>query len=205
IGVPGCPEFACCTASIASVRIVFTQRVSSEVSVMSVPSCARPVGDERCDERRPARLMRGAESFPRLAVEVFMEQQLVPPGGILLEERARSPDRTATRGVAMEEAQKTAYEIVGHGAEMSEPSGAGRELDRERVAEAGVQAAERADHEVVEGEPDRPPPVGIAAELPPRRLGGLVIEHELASARRLDEDERVVAVVSRERAQPVGR
>src|SRR2546425_4017960 len=38
MGVPGCPEFACCTASIASVRIVFTQRVSSEVSVMSAPS-----------------------------------------------------------------------------------------------------------------------------------------------------------------------
>src|SRR2546426_11028978 len=107
--------------------------------------------------------MRGAESFPRLAVEVFMEQQLVPPGGILLEERARSPDRTATRGVAKEEAQKTPLEIVGHGAEMGEPSGAGRELDGERVAEASEQDAEGADHEADEGKPDPHPPVGIAA------------------------------------------
>src|SRR5438132_10578450 len=37
IGVPGCPEFACCTASIASVRMVFTQSVSSEVSVIVAP------------------------------------------------------------------------------------------------------------------------------------------------------------------------
>src|SRR5882762_9561819 len=29
IGVPGCPEFACCTASIESVRIVLMQSVSS--------------------------------------------------------------------------------------------------------------------------------------------------------------------------------
>ena len=38
MGAPGWPEFAFCTASIASVRIVFTQSASSEVSVMSVPS-----------------------------------------------------------------------------------------------------------------------------------------------------------------------
>src|SRR5438445_536529 len=163
------------------------------------------VGDERRDERRPARLMRGAESFAGLGVEVFVEEQLVAPGGILLEERGRPPDGPAAAAVGEEEAEEAALEVVRHGAEMCEPSGAGRELDRERVAEAGVQAAERADHEVVEGEPDRPPPVGIAAELPGGRFGGLVVEHELASARRLDEDERVVAVVSRERAQPVGR
>src|SRR5436853_3909849 len=138
--------------------------------------------------------MRGAESLARLGVEIFVEEQLVAPGGILLEERGRPPDGPAAAAVGKKKAEKAALEVVGHGPEMCEPSRAGRQLDGERVAETGVQAAERADHEVVEGKPDRPAPVGIAAELARGRFGGLVVEHELAPARGLDEDERVVAV-----------
>src|SRR5438034_900336 len=108
--------------------------------------------------------MRGAESFAGLGVEVFVEEQLVAPGGILLEERGRPPDGPAAAAVGKEEAEEAALEVVRHGPEMGEPSGARRQLDGERVAEARVQAAERADHEVGEGEPDRPPPDGIAAE-----------------------------------------
>src|SRR5258705_5654334 len=118
IGVPGCPEFACCTASIASVRIVFTQRVSSEVSVMSVPSCARPVGDERRNERGPPRLMRGAKSFAGVGVEVFVEEQLVAPGGILLEERGRPPDGPAAAAGGQEEAEGAALQVLLDGSEM---------------------------------------------------------------------------------------
>src|SRR4030095_3981238 len=133
-------------------------------------------------------LMRGTESFAGLGMEVFVEEQLVAPGRILLEERGRPPDGPAAAAVPEEETEEAALEVVGHGPEMCEPSGAGRQLDGERVAEAGVQPAERPDHEVVEGKPDRPPPVGIAAELARGRFGGLVVEHELPSAPRLDED-----------------
>src|SRR5260221_14012303 len=35
IGVAGCPEFACCTASMARVRMVFTQSASSEFGMRS--------------------------------------------------------------------------------------------------------------------------------------------------------------------------
>src|SRR5215831_3327643 len=120
IGVPGCPEFACCTASIASVRIVFTQSVSSEVSVMFLPSRARPVGDERRGERRPARLMGCAESLAGVGVEVFVEEQLVAPRGIPLEERGRPPDGSAAASVAEEQAEEAALEVIRHRPEMCE-------------------------------------------------------------------------------------
>src|SRR5438046_2355602 len=42
--------------------------------------------------------MRGAKSFAGLGVEVFVEEQLVAPGGILLEERGRPPRALAHVG-----------------------------------------------------------------------------------------------------------
>src|SRR5438874_1526134 len=50
--------------------------------------------------------MRGAESFAGLGVEVFVEEQLVAPGGILLEERGRPPDGPAAAAVGEEEAEE---------------------------------------------------------------------------------------------------
>src|SRR5438876_7081000 len=73
--------------------------------------------------------MRGAESFAGLGVEVFVEEQLVAPGGILLEERGRPPDGPAAAAVGKEEAEEAALEVVRHGPEMGEPSGARRQLD----------------------------------------------------------------------------
>src|SRR5207244_12684909 len=93
----------------------------------------RAVGDQRRDERRPARLMRGAESFPRLAMKVFMEQQLVAPRGVLLEERGRPPDGPATGAVGEKAAEEAALEVVRNGAEMGEPAGAGGEVERRRA------------------------------------------------------------------------
>src|SRR5579864_7951001 len=40
MGAPGCPELACCTASIAKVRIVLMHRVSSCLPVTKVCSLA---------------------------------------------------------------------------------------------------------------------------------------------------------------------
>ena len=74
---------------------------------------------------------------------------------------------------------------------------------RKSVAEVLVVALERADHEVVEREPDRAPPVGVAPEHGGGRLGRLVVD---GGRDALDVDAvRVVAVVGGQGPQPVGR
>ena len=61
---------------------------------------------------------------------------------------------------------------------------AGRVLDLELVAEEAVVALEGADDEVVEREPQRAPPVRVAAEHVRRRLGRLVVDRGRGRPRR---------------------
>ena len=80
---------------------------------------------------------------------------------------------------------------------------AGRVLDLEVVAEEPAVALEGADQEVVQREPDRPAPVGVAAEHRRRRLGRLVVDRRPDA---LDvELVGVLAVVRRHGAQAVRR
>src|SRR5215467_2975636 len=43
MGVPGCPDFACCTASIESVRMVLIHSWSSAVSISGSADCVKPI------------------------------------------------------------------------------------------------------------------------------------------------------------------
>ena len=71
------------------------------------------------------------------------------------------------------------------------------------VAERLVPAQHRLDEQVVDREPDRAAPVGVAAEQVVRRLAGLVVDRREVA---LDLDpERLVAVPARQGPQPVRR
>ena len=80
-------------------------------------------------------------------------------------------------------------------------SGALRKLHRERVAEEVVELLERLDEEEVHGKPDRSPPVRVAPEEAGPRLGGLVVDAQLAAVPR--HDEGALAVRLREGPDPV--
>ena len=82
-------------------------------------------------------------------------------------------------------------------------TGAGRVLDRERLAEPVVPAQQRLDEQVVDREPDRTAPVGVAAEQAGRRLAGLVVDRRGDAPDR--HAERLVAVAPRQRAQAMRR
>src|ERR1700719_4722310 len=56
IGVPGCPEFACCTASIESVRIVLMQSASNCCALAVVTVAIVP----------PPKLFAKIPKFPKL-------------------------------------------------------------------------------------------------------------------------------------------
>src|SRR4249920_2252223 len=62
------------------------------------------------DHAGPARLMARAEPRSVVAVEVLVEQDQVPPVGVLLELLGAAVDRAASRGIAQEDARQAALD-----------------------------------------------------------------------------------------------
>src|SRR5262245_20712885 len=62
-----------------------------------------PLVDERSDQPRPARLMRGAPSRPRVSLEVLVEEDQIPPVWIFLELADGSVDGPPPRLLARED------------------------------------------------------------------------------------------------------
>ena len=100
-----------------------------------------------------------------------------------------------------EDRDQPVLEILADGIEGQLVAAARRVLEGQLVAEEPVVALERADEQVVEGEPQRTSPVGVAAEHGRRRLGWLVVDRcaEAVDAKLVG----VLAMVCRQRAQPV--
>ena len=71
------------------------------------------VRQERPGESRPSGLVRGAETFSSLAVEILAEEKRVSPHGIVLEARVCSMRRPPDAGVEQKQAQQTAPEFIG--------------------------------------------------------------------------------------------
>src|SRR5205085_10468649 len=71
-----------------------------------------PLVNQRGDEARPARLVRGAEAHARVAVEVFVEEQEVAPVRVFLTFAVPAVHGPAAFSVAREDA----YEAVGEAA-----------------------------------------------------------------------------------------
>src|SRR5207248_5343805 len=83
--------------------------------------------------------------------------------------------------VAQEDGGEAPRELGRHLREVELRSRSGGKLYREAIAEIVVKLLQGFDEQVVDGEPDRPAPVGIAAEEAAGRLGGLV-PHAVAVA-----------------------
>ncbi len=153
------------------------------------------------DQAGPAGLVRGAEGRAVVAVEVLAEDQVVPPGGIGLQQPGPAEARPPAVGTASEDGDEPVLQIGGDLVQGQLLAGPGRVLDGELVAEEPVVAFQGADHQVVQREPDGAAPVGVPAEHGGGGLGGLVID---AGRDALDLDlVGMVAVVGRQGPQPV--
>jgi hypothetical protein len=67
------------------------------------------VEDEVCDQGGPAGLVHGPESGPVVAVEVLVEQQVVLPCGIVLQQ----VDATIDRSASVRPGEPNAYQPIG--------------------------------------------------------------------------------------------
>src|SRR5215831_5905914 len=142
--------------------------------------------DEGSDEAGPAGLVAGAEAGAVVAVEVLVEEQVVPPVGIVLEFGDAAVDRTPAGGIADEDAGETPADFTRDFEQVHPVSGAGGALDAEVIAMKKVVHEEAADQEGVDGHPDGAAPVGIAAEHAGVGLGGEVGDAIFLSLNRED-------------------
>src|SRR5207237_9653312 len=100
----------------------------------------------------------------------------VAPGGIVAEARVVPLAGAAAVGSRDEEALAAAAEILRDLTEIHEAPRAGGALDAQVVAVEVVVALERLGEQVVQREPHRATPVGIASEETGVRLGGRVVD-----------------------------
>jgi hypothetical protein len=99
-----------------------------------------------------------------VTVEVFVEQEVVTPVRVLLK-LARPPvHRPPAVAVAEEDAGQPPIDVLGDLVEVHIPAGARRTFDGEILAVIGVILQQGADNQAVDGHPDWPTPVRVAAE-----------------------------------------
>ena len=120
--------------------------------------------EEFGDEAGPAGLVRGAAAAAGVAVEIFVEED------VILEVRVAGllgmvlQDGALAVRAGEEEFDEPAGQFVGHFVEGEEFPGAGGAFDFEIVPVVVMKFLEGFDDEKVHGQPDGAPPVGVAAE-----------------------------------------
>jgi hypothetical protein len=132
-----------------------------------------------------------------------LKHQVVLPGRVVLQPLDTSEAGTPPVRTDQEDRDQSLAQVGDDRAQRQLPAGPRRVLDHVVVAEEAVVALQRADHQVVEREPQRSAPVGVAAEHPGGRFGGCVVDSRPHAADL--ELVRVLAVIAGQRAQPVRR
>src|SRR3954452_15674398 len=103
-------------------------------------------------------------------MEVFVERDQIPPVRIALEELLLPEDRPQPLLVTQEGARESPRQLHRDLIQGQELAGARRTLNLEIVAVVMVELLERLDNQVVDGKPDRAPPVRVAAKQAAVRL-----------------------------------
>src|SRR5262249_52998521 len=119
----------------------FTLRSGAEVLGRLFPARLQQLGDQR----GPTGLMRRADAAPRVAVEVFVKQQVIPEVRVVLVLGRLPEDGPPAALVRQENAGQAAGQLLGHALDGDEPAGTRRALDLEVVAVVVVKLLERLD------------------------------------------------------------
>src|SRR6516165_5839496 len=150
----------------------------------------------------PAGLVRGADAAAIVAMEVFVEQQVVAEVRIALQLRVVAEDCPPTLLVAQEQPTQSTRQLLRHLFNGDEVAGTAWAFDLEVVAVVVMELLQRFDQEIIDREPDRTAPVGVAAEQATIGLGWLITHGELVAIAR--EAVRVILVTLGERPNAIG-
>src|SRR5690349_8590323 len=115
--------------------------------------------DEFGDERRPSGLMACAESLAVVAVEIFVERNIVAPVRIAVERFHAAEHRTISRGVRKKHVDQTFREQRRDLPQVHHIAASRRTLDSQSVSEIVVIALQRLDQEKIRRKPNWTTPV----------------------------------------------
>src|SRR5688572_28539027 len=140
--------------------------IATPIGLRALPDQAPPRDrlETAHDQRRPPRLVARADAAAIVAVEVFAEQHQILEVRILGIATLAAVTRAGTVRARQEQAREALRELARHLFEVHEVARACGTLDPQRVTIEVVIAFQRLDQEIVEREPDRPTPVGVATE-----------------------------------------
>lgn len=167
-----------------------TWRRRHGVAVVEPLAAARV--QEFCHQRRPTRLVTRAQSRARVAVEVLVEQKVVPEVRVRLHLLVRPEARSPTVRAAQEQPRQPPRQLHGRLQDRDLRPAADGILDREVVAVVVVELLQALDDEEVDREPDGAAPVRVPAEHAGVGVAGDVADRERVAVRL--EAVRVVAV-----------
>lgn len=108
--------------------------------------------------------MRRTNSLPAVAMKVLVEQHKVAEVRVLIHLRIATVCRTVAFRVAGEDADDTSMNLLGDIGEVHVLPAASRTLDFQVVSVVLVEALEGLDEEEICCEPNRAPPVRVAAK-----------------------------------------
>src|SRR5689334_5021209 len=132
--------------------------------------------DEWRNQSGPPRLMTRADAGAVVAMEILVEEEVVPPVVVALEFPDPAVHGPGALLVAEEDRHETPRDLVRDLVQGHEPPRAGRAFDGEILAVIGVEVDERPHDEHVHWQPDRTAPVRVATEHAARRLRWLVVD-----------------------------
>src|SRR6266851_2044994 len=112
----------------------------------------------------PARLVTRANSGAIVSMKIFMEQDQVLPVRIVIENLGATRHRPAAILAAQKDTDEPARNLSGHLPQICFLAGTGGALHFEILAIVMVKLLQRFDQQIVHRKPDRPAPIGIAAE-----------------------------------------
>jgi hypothetical protein len=130
--------------------------------------------DELGDEARPTGLMACADAGSILAMEIFMEWDVITPMRIILKGFIPAKNGAPTSDIAAEQVDQSRGDFIGDLIQSDLLARMGGVLDEKVIAVVMVKLLERFDNQIVDREPDRPAPVGISAKQAALRFGRLI-------------------------------
>src|SRR5215510_893972 len=139
--------------------------------------------DAHGHESRPAGLVAGPQSGAVVTMKVLVEEEVVVPMGVGLELPGPPVDGPATAFITQKDTREPRCDLPGYleeGQHLPRPGGA---FHPKRVAVIEIELQQRSDDEGVHRPPDRPAPIGVAAEHTAVRLRRQILDAVFLSPR----------------------
>src|SRR5207253_5671551 len=127
----------------------------------------------------PTGLMRGSNTSARIAVKIFVEEQVIPEMRVGLHTRVVTESRSAAIAIREEYLRQARRDFIRRIVQSDKLPGTGRTLDLEVIAIIVMELLQRLDDEEIHGKPDRSPPVRVAAKQPTVRFRRLVRDRQI--------------------------